>query len=193
MDDFKFEIFQKISIFFKILKNVRSQNDDFSLFHTFSWVWAQFPCAHTFRACHRLFLVSKTFFHYYIFDVTLKATKIYNLENWPKKKIKFWTKIWEFSKKVKIFQKFQTSNHVATNQVKDAADEDFENIFQCAVSSQTLLDVTRSWSRYLKDAFDTTLCNFEKIRNVRHTNERKVRQPEFWYQNQIQKLPRRRK
>ena len=32
------------------------------------------------------------------------------------------------------------------------------------------LNVTRSWSRYLKDAFDSGLCNRKKIRNVRHTN-----------------------
>ena len=65
-------------------------------------------------------------------------------------------------------------NHVAPNQVKDATDEDFENIFQRAAFFQTLLknflEVTRSWSRYVKDAFDSGLCNRKKIRNVRHTN-----------------------
>ena len=64
--------------------------------------------------------------------------------------------------------------HVAPNQVKDATDEDFENIFQRAAFFQTLLknflEVTRSWSRYVKDAFDSGLCNRKKIRNVRHTN-----------------------
>ena len=65
--------------------------------------------------------------------------------------------------------------HVAPNQVKDATDEDFENIFQRAVFFQTLLknflEVTRSWSRYLKDAFDfIAFYNCEKIRNARHTN-----------------------
>ena len=64
--------------------------------------------------------------------------------------------------------------HVAPNQVKDATDEDFENIFQRAAFFQTLLknflEVTRSWSRYLKDALDLALCNRKKIRNVRHTN-----------------------
>ena len=65
-------------------------------------------------------------------------------------------------------------NHVAPNQVKDATDEDFENIFQSAAFFQTLLkhflEVTRSWSRYLKDAFDSDLCNRKKIRNARYTN-----------------------
>ena len=68
--------------------------------------------------------------------------------------------------------KFQ--NNVTPNQVKDATDEDFENIFQRAAFFQTLLknflEVTRSWSRYVKDAFDSGLCNRKKIRNVRHTN-----------------------
>ena len=40
------------------------------------------------------------------------------------------------------------TNHVAPNQVKDATDEDFENIFQLAAFFQTLLknflEVTRS-------------------------------------------------
>ena len=66
------------------------------------------------------------------------------------------------------------NQHVAPNQVKDATDEDFENIFQRAAFFQTLLknflEVTRSWSRYVKDAFDSGLCNRKKIRNVRHTN-----------------------
>ena len=67
-----------------------------------------------------------------------------------------------------------SNTHVAPNQVKDATDEDFENIFQRAAFFQTLLknflEVTRTWSKYVKVAFHLALCNREKIRNVRHTN-----------------------
>ena len=35
---------------------------------------------------------------------------------------------------------------------------------------KNFLEVTRWWSRYLKDAFDSGLCNRKNIRNVRHTN-----------------------
>ena len=84
------------------------------------------------------------------------------------RKFIFWTVFFCTIGKMKFL------NHVAPNQVKDATDEDFKNIFQRAVFFQTLLkhflEVARSWSRYLKDALDSALCNRKKIRNVRHTN-----------------------
>ena len=64
--------------------------------------------------------------------------------------------------------------HVAPNRVKGSTDEDFQRIFQHDAFFQTLLKnflgVTRTWSKYLKVAFDSVLYNREKIRIVRHTN-----------------------
>ena len=53
-----------------------------------------------------------------------------------------------------FYFRLKINKHVAPNQVKDATDEDFENIFQRAAFFQTLLktflEFTHSRSRYLK-------------------------------------------
>ena len=58
------------------------------------------------------------------------------------------TKLEKILTKSQKFKELEFDNHVAPNQVKDATDEDFENIFQRAAFFQTLLknflEVTRS-------------------------------------------------